>query len=215
MLEFLKTWVLTIISLVMFIVLIEMILPSGKIRKMINMVSGFMLIAAMINPVLNLFGKSVDFKGISFETAYFPDQQSIEKNSKIFSEKQNSQILYVYRQNITAKLREICEAQKEISFVNAEIQLTEDPSSKTFGEIRAIYLDIAEGKTGNNEIVPIKPVTQIKIDRSEATEKKSPVNSSLTEKVEELIGKAFELDSDKIIINISDSKQEIRQVPGQ
>lgn len=206
MLEFLKSWVMTIISLVMFIVLLEIVLPSGKTKKMVNMVSGFILIITMANPVLGLFGKTIDFKDINFETGDFLDRQTIETNSKILSEKQNMQILEVYRQNIIGRLRELCEGERDIVFVKAEVQLTEDAASKSFGDIRMVYMDIAEGKTRESDITPVNPVEKVKIGESAEVVKKPVVNNRLTGRMEDLVQNALGLSKDKVVINVVENK---------
>uniref|UniRef100_UPI002B8A507A stage III sporulation protein AF n=1 Tax=Acetivibrio sp. TaxID=1872092 RepID=UPI002B8A507A len=60
MIEFLRSWVLNIVTLVVFIMLIEMLIPSGKVRKIVNLVTGFILVIGLINPLLQLFGNGID-----------------------------------------------------------------------------------------------------------------------------------------------------------
>jgi stage III sporulation protein AF len=52
---FLKEWILNIVTLSIFIILIEILIPSGKIKKVVNLVTGFILVIALINPILSLF----------------------------------------------------------------------------------------------------------------------------------------------------------------
>ena len=47
--EFLKSWVLNIVMLAIFIALLEIIVPSGKIKKFVNLISGFILILSLIH----------------------------------------------------------------------------------------------------------------------------------------------------------------------
>ena len=44
MIEFIKNWVVNTVTIVMLIILIEMLIPSGKMKKIVNLVTGFILV---------------------------------------------------------------------------------------------------------------------------------------------------------------------------
>ena len=202
MIEFLRSWVMTIITIVMFIVLLEIVLPSGKTKKVVNMVSGFILVITMINPVVGLFGKSIEFKGFNVEDQNFLDRESIETHSTILNDKQTAQILEVYRRNITIRLKELCEKEKDIIFIRAEIQLAEDRLLQTFGEIKRVYLDIAPASNEQKEILPVKPIQEVRIGENAEKELNSVKGSRLVSRMEELVAGAFGIQKDKVVISV-------------
>lgn len=54
MLEFLRSWIINIVTISLILILFEIIVPSGKIKKIITLVSGFVLLIAVVNPFLQL-----------------------------------------------------------------------------------------------------------------------------------------------------------------
>jgi stage III sporulation protein AF len=53
MIEFLKSWVLNIATIAILLVLIEILIPSGKTKKLVNLISGFLLLITIIQPYIS------------------------------------------------------------------------------------------------------------------------------------------------------------------
>jgi len=75
MIDFLRNWVVNIVTLVVFVMLIEMMLPSGKVKKIVNLVTGFILVIGLINPVLELFEKEIDLKEFQLAGSNYIDRR--------------------------------------------------------------------------------------------------------------------------------------------
>jgi len=155
MIEFLKSWVLNIVTLVTFIVLLEILIPSGKLKKFVNLVSGFILVIAMVNPFLGFLRNGVDLRGFQIPSSNFLDKREIEENSRILNEKQMKQVVEIYREKVIGKLVDIAEEIKGIGEVTADVIINEDYNSDNFGEIKRVYISYKTvGNSGS-----IKPAT--------------------------------------------------------
>ena len=142
MLEFIKNWVINIVALVLFIVIIEMLLPNGKMKKYGGIVTGTILIIAITTPLIGLFGKEFDFAAAQTTASNVISRLQIEKDSKLLEEKQLGQIIQVYRSDMIEQLEHQAEEVEGVRKATADIIINEDSASERFGEIKRAYLEI-------------------------------------------------------------------------
>lgn len=212
MLEFLKSWVLNIVILAVLIVLLEILIPSGKIKKFVNLVTGFVLIIAIITPILNLFKSGVDLNEFQIANRNFINRKEIENNSKIMNERQMSQITETYRNKIINQLEEIAGGISEVSRVRADVIINEDYNSKTFGEIERAFLYV-ELKERDKQVKPAAKIEKIQINHNDITKEDGDGESGelsdaafneVKEKIEKKINKVLGVESDSIVISFND-----------
>lgn len=226
MIDFVKQWVINIVTLVLFIVMFEMLLPTGKMKKVVGLVTGTILIISIITPLVGLLDKNIDFTALQTSNGDALDKMQVEKDSKLLEEEQMEQIVEVYRQKIIEQLEQNAKEVEGVEQVRADIIFNEDYNSKTFGEIKRAYLQITtnDGDTkedgssvqvSNNgggdptgeEERTIKAETVTKIEHVKVGEVKKEqdydknVNPVLKRKLEERIGQVFGVKSENIIIS--------------
>lgn len=207
MIGFLKNWVFNIAALVVFIVLLEIMIPSGKIKKTINLVSGFILIIAMVNPFLNYFKKGMDLKEFQITDSNFLDRREIEADSKILKEKHMKQITEVYRRKIIRQLEENTGIISGVTGIKADVIINEDYNSDAFGEIKRVYLYITLDKK-QNRIKPVVKVEKVRINNDDGIQKENEdkndkIGNALEIQLEDRISKLFNLRKEDIVINVS------------
>ena len=221
MLAFLENWVFNIVILTILIILLEIILPSGKTRKFVKLISGFILIIALINPVLALFGKNFDFHGFEIAGSNYLDREEIVEKSRMLKESQMKEIAEVYRQKLIKQLEDRSEKLAGERRVTADVIINEDYTSESFGEIKRIYLYIGEAAK-KDRIEPVAKVEKIEISKGSATDLdgaedgKNAVNDEsssasgstgaevdqeLKKSLEEEISRVFHVDSENIVIS--------------
>ena len=142
MIEFLRGWAINIVTLVIFIVLLEILVPSGRMKKYINLISGFLIMITLITPILKFIEKESDLKGLElFETINI-NKMDIDKKSKVLSKSQSEQVIEVYRQKIISQLESYAAQNDEIESVKADVIVDEDLNSEKYGEIKRVYLSL-------------------------------------------------------------------------
>lgn len=205
MIEFFKSWTLNIVTLVLFIVLLEILVPSGKMKKLINMTSGFILIIAVINPFIGLFGKGIDLKDFRISASSYLDRRELEENSKVMKENQGKQIVEVYRNKLAREIEDAAGGIKEVTSVKADVIINEDFNSSGFGEIKRVYLYIKPGEKTSG-IKPVENVKKVEINRSESAVEnnaKSSKDKELESLLETKISKLLDISKDNIVVNFS------------
>jgi stage III sporulation protein AF len=202
MIDFLKSWVMNIVTIVILIVLLEMILPSGKTKKFINLFTGFILIIAILNPFLGLVKKGVDFKGFQIAESNFLDKKQIEQDSKLLNDHQMESVTETYRKKIISQLEEEAKGVKGINIVNADVIIDEDYRSDKFGRIKRVYLTLSANED-NSSIKPVAKVKKVKIGGNSDNSgviKESMANSKIAAQLREKISTAFEVGKENIVI---------------
>ena len=142
MLDFIRQWVINIVTLVLFIVIIEMLLPGGKMKKYVNLVTGTILIIAIISPLTGLAGKKFDFTASQTRSSNMLEKSQIQKDGKKLEQAQLNQIVEVYRKNIIDQLEQNAEEIEGVKSAKADVIINEDYQSAAFGEIKRAYISI-------------------------------------------------------------------------
>ncbi|HEY9061316.1 MAG TPA: stage III sporulation protein AF [Pseudobacteroides sp.] len=166
MIEFLRGWTINIVTLVIFIVLLEILVPSGKMKKYINLISGFLIMITLITPFLKFIQKEQDLKGLEFSETVNINKIDIDQKSKLLSKNQSKQIIEVYRQKIITQLESYIKQNEEIESVKADVTVDEDSSSEKYGEIKRVYMSLNLKKSreeSNTEIKMIPKVEKIQV----------------------------------------------------
>jgi stage III sporulation protein AF len=223
MLEFIKNWVINIVALVLFIVIIEMLLPNGKMKKYAGIVTGTILIIAIATPLIGLIGKKFDFTAAKTATSNVINRMQIERESKLLEEKQLEQIIQVYRSDLIEQLEDQAEEVEGVRKATADIIINEDLASEHFGEIKRIYLEITpEGDNdrgdvsleGDNDkgdsspkaelsgrISKVETVNIEKIANKRTKIENCPLeDQELRKRLEERVGGVFGIEKNNIII---------------
>lgn len=211
MLEFIRHWVINIVALVLFIVIIEMLLPSGKMKKYVGIVTGTVLIIAVITPVIELFGGDFDFAAVQTTTGNTISRMQIEKDSKLLEEQQLGQIIEVYCNDLIEQMERHAIEVEGVKDAKADIIINEDHTSENFGQIKRAYLEIILEKGDSSP----EGDSSLKIDKVEAvsiekiTNKRAEVENcppaencppDLRKKLENRIGEVFGIEIENIII---------------
>ncbi|NJD03557.1 MAG: stage III sporulation protein AF [Ruminiclostridium sp.] len=203
MLRFLNDWILNITALVLFLAVIEILMPSGRMKKYCGLVTGVILIIAIINPFLKLFSSDFNLEDIQVANSNTIDRLEIEKNSKLLKDDQMKLITEVYRKKIIGQLEESAKKSKGVAVVKGDVIINEDYNSESFGEVKRVYLEITTSEVDNN-IKPVVKVRQVKIGEDKLEETgSSDVDPKLKKQLEDRIISLFGLNRDIIVISKS------------
>ncbi len=151
MLEFLKAWAINIVTIVLFIAMIEILLPRGKMKKYVSLLTSTILMIVIINPIIGLFGQKFDFSLSQMSTARNLDKREIENSSKLLEEEQIKQTIELYRNRITEQISQSAREVEGVKNAQADIIINEDYESANFGEIKRVYIMAVVEGSSNNE----------------------------------------------------------------
>lgn len=149
--EEVKSWVLNIAAVAVLMIILELLMPEGRIRKFTQLLSGFVIMFVMINPITTLFGKGVDESWFGLRDEAFLWNSQIRNMSENLREDQSRQTLELYRKMILSDIKSRLLSFKQIKEAEVDMVLNENIESEKFGEIRKLYLNLTfEEKTGSD-----------------------------------------------------------------
>lgn len=220
MLAFLKEWIINIVTISIILILFEIIIPTGKIKKIINLVSGFILLIVIINPFIALKNQNYNLSKNVISDSFYIDKKEMENSSKLLNETQIKQISKVYKDKLTKKIESETENIDGAKASKINIEINEDYKSDKFGEINKVYIEMEKVKKESKEQqdqgdIDIKPVISIKAvdittQISDSDKKKTPTkqisqsSSKITETVKENINKTLEIPKDCIVVIVNE-----------
>ena len=212
MLEFLRSWIINIVTISIILILFEIIIPTGKIKKIINLVSGFILLIAVINPFLSLKNQGFDLSENTVTDSFYIDKKEVETSSKVLKDTQMKQISSVYKKKLITRIQEEMSKIEGVSDSKVDVIINEDYKSDRFGEINKIFVELKKGKK-TNESVKVKPVISVKKVDINAQVSKSknikslklidPEDKRLTELVKQSLKKTLEIQQDNIVVTVT------------
>jgi len=216
MLEFLRHWIINIVTISIILILFEIVVPSGKIKKIITLVSGFILLIAVVNPLIMLKDKSFDLNEAMLSDSYYIDRKEVETGSRLLEETQARQISTIYKRKLAARIEEETNRLEGVNGSRALVVINEDIDSEKFGEITKISVEIikAKSRAGASKIEPVAAVERIDIkaksgDKEEKGKEKEnlkfidPEDKRLTELVKQNLNKSLEISKDNIEVTIT------------
>ncbi|PYG86814.1 stage III sporulation protein AF [Ruminiclostridium sufflavum DSM 19573] len=216
MLEFMKSWIINIVTISIILILFEIIIPSGKIKKIINLISGFILLIVIINPFIALKNQDYDLSRIVVSDSLYIDKKEIEKGSRLLNETQMKQIASVYKNKLISEIKNKAAALEGIQVLKVDVEINEDNTGDSFGEIKSVYIELKKASEQDKEkkaedSIKISPVLSVrKVDITERAGKQKartsktsdPGSTGLAEKVKEDLNTAFEIPKDCIVVSI-------------
>jgi stage III sporulation protein AF len=200
--EFLKGWVLNIITLVMFIVLLEILLPSGKLKKIINLVSGFILIVAIVKPFGSFFNSKITLNEFQIINSNFIDKKELEYSSRIIEEKQKQQVTEIYRKKLINSIEERLKNVKKITDVEADIVIDENYMSENFGEIKKVFVKFKLVEEHSNNGSNFFEIKRIEVKSNDKKNKSENFDENMQDEVKLIISELLEIKGEDIIISI-------------
>ncbi|MDF2988170.1 MAG: hypothetical protein K0R50_3680 [Eubacterium sp.] len=232
MLEFLRSWIINIVTISIILILFEIIVPSGKIKKIITLVSGFVLLIAVVNPFLALKNKGFELSETAMSDSFYIDKKEIENSSKLLEDTQMKQISSVYKRKLTARIEEETGKIEGVTGAKAMVEINEDFTSDRFGEITKVTVELKKGKDdkGTARIEPVISVKKIDItapfinkegkskndnlkdnnskdnnsnDSKDKLKIADPEDKRLTELVKQSLNKSLEISRDSIEVTIT------------
>jgi len=202
MIDMIKSWVINITALVMLIVIVEMLVPSGKLKKMISLVTGFILIIAIITPMLGFLKKGGELKDLQVSQSAFLEQKDLEASAGKLSQKQSAIIVSTYRNKLKKDVEANLKAIDKLSDVKADVVVVENSKSEEFGSIKQITVNLKEKEKEQTGVKPVIAIKKVNIggnDQDESTEK-SVISDELKSEVKNRLSKLYSVKPEQIAV---------------
>jgi stage III sporulation protein AF len=162
MFSVLKSWITSIVVVVIFMALIDIILPSNSLKKYARLVFGLIVIVIIINPLFSLFSKNAD---IEASINQYMDKYNVGSSSKQNKNNYiNSDTILIFKENLKSKIEKSiydgCSKQYKVT----QLVLNEDQSKEDFLNIKFIELKL-EMNSAN-----VEAISKVVVSKQSTTE---------------------------------------------
>jgi stage III sporulation protein AF len=199
MIEAIKSWVSNLIAIILFISLIELLLPSSKSKKYIGIFTGMLIVITIITPVAKVLGKEVKFELPNIKE-YKMDQSEIQKQSNQISKMQSQQVLRVFQQKLEADMQEKLANLKYSACQKVSCQVSQDINN--FNQIEHVDIYVKE-KNEQEEIKGIKKIDiNINMEKPKNKNQDNKVPEEAKQEIIKILTTTYGIDSNKITINL-------------
>lgn len=131
----LREYVVKMIQAVVFVLMLDLLVPAKQYKKYFDMCAGFVVIMIMLKPVVGVVTGGVSLNMINYSDMNFLDRRDLIAGRDIL--KHSDTLIFVYRseleKEILAMLKEI-----DINVRDINIHINEDNKSDKFGEIKKL-----------------------------------------------------------------------------
>lgn len=159
MIEFFKQWLTTVVVTVMFIVLVDMILPENNLKKYTKLVTGLIVIVTILTPVFKLFDKNENIETYINQYAdKISSQEYVDVNGDA-QKKFENETVKVFKENLKKQIEQEIHSQTGKKYIVSKLEIDEEPNSMNFTDVKHIELKDESKST-------IKPVEKIVISNS-------------------------------------------------
>lgn len=171
--EFLKGWITNITVVMIFIMLLDMIMPNNNMKRFVKVIMGLLIILVIIKPFIMAKNLGAEFQQSMEQAEAFIEQSNDEDGNDVVLVFQNNAALNIYKQKLSEKVVEIVKANQETE--NSDIQVTvdieNDINKEDFGAIKGlqVYVDNSgDGAVQASGIQPVKINTKTVINKKQA-----------------------------------------------
>lgn len=105
MLESVKSWIVSILIAAFIVNIVNMVLPSSKIKSYINLVLNFIFIFIVITPIINFFSDGISLEDRILKTYTKYNQEYIDSMNKLSKDTGNENLKSGYEEGIKSILQ--------------------------------------------------------------------------------------------------------------
>lgn len=156
--DFLKSWIMNITVIIIFVMLLETVMPQSSMKRYINVVIGLLIIIAVTKPFVFIKDYAENFNKEVAAAASFIEGSGTEEKSREISRYQRAKALEIFESNIKDKVRTLVEDLEPESRgkVKVNLEIDSDFESENFGRVKTVKVSIMRDRTAAIEVDKIK-----------------------------------------------------------
>jgi len=163
MVNILRSWVLNIVTIIVFVTFLEILLPNSSIKKYIKMIVGLLIMLVILSPVLELVNGNIKIENEILKTSAQIEQKSLQANASQLESEQSKQMIAMYKKNIERDIRDRIEHENKLEVLNINLDIDENINSQTFGSIYMLHITLSMDMTLNNNKPKAQSIETVRI----------------------------------------------------
>ena len=178
MADFLRSWIMNITVIIIFVMFLDMIMPNNSMKRYINVVVGLLIIIVVIKPFVLVKDYAESFDNEFLEASSFVEQRVDQGKSAEISKFQQQKAVEIFENNMKGQIVKLVKnsTKSEYKDVSVDLELERNIESEDFGNIKSITVRLSDDR---NEVIQ---VDKIKIGVDEGiVENKNVINKDKAE----------------------------------
>ena len=141
MLDAISDLVRNVTIIVLIAGFLEMLLPSGEIKRFVKTVLGLFILVSMLNPLLGLFDKNVVSEVLAWQDPIKGAELStILGRGEELSEEMNEKAVDMYSNNLAKQIETVVKLVKGVAWVEADVQMLIDKTNPSLKAVDKVVL---------------------------------------------------------------------------
>ena len=194
--EFLRNWVVNIVITMIFVTIVEIMMPSGSTRKYISLVIGLMVMFVIINPVLTLMAGDFDFGSRVYETSRSIALGDVNYRMGKLENSSREGVIKLYKNSLEQQIAKDIE-NKGLGKVQAEVRIEERHDAQDFVCITVIWVLIIDTSYMDGA-APIQKVDRIKVKVGDGTGQPGIHDGSMQQEIAKYLAGTYQLPEERI-----------------
>jgi stage III sporulation protein AF len=146
-LAFIREWVITIISVIIFVTFLEILIPNSNYKRYINVITGLLLIVVILTPLTKFINRQIDFEEEVLRIFNQLELSTAQNRINNIQYSNDEAVIELYKNKISQQVKSYIENNTE--YIASEVFVeAEDKNSPQFGKITSLDITLRE-KTGN------------------------------------------------------------------
>ena len=163
--EFFRNWIINIVVTMIFVTFVEILMPSGSMRKYVKFVVGLLVMMVILSPLINIATGNFDMAGKILEVSEAINLKGLQLQIDSIKKGQREGIVELYKSKLENQIERQVLDMYHAKKVKAEVRINENYGTEEFGKVLGIRLEVI----GDNrkETEGVIPKVEIKVNTQE------------------------------------------------
>lgn len=189
MIEAVKDWIIGIAATIIFMSIVDLVLPDSSFKKYAKLATGLIVIITIVSPLFKLFkgGTGIERYVEDYAEAFSLDK---ETDTSQVDAMVNKETIRLFKENLKEKIEGDISSYLDKTCQVTALEVDEDTSGESFGKI--LYIEI---KPYSSNVEKIKPVDRIIVggDQPASTEE-----AEVDKEILQLLSDRYEVESSAV-----------------
>lgn len=163
MIEFVRSWVIEIVGVIIFTTLFQIIIPSSSMKKYINMIIGLLIILVIMNPFIKILNDNIDIEKTMFANITEKNYKIKNTTNEDLVKLQQEQTINLYKEKIITEIKNLIETNTDYIVCDIDLEIEDDVNNKDFGKLKFIQIDINEAYKDDENSIKVEKINSIHI----------------------------------------------------
>lgn len=205
---FIKEWVITIVSVIIFLTFVEILMPNSSYKRYINVVIGFLLIIVILTPLTRFISGQINLEEEIIRTFNDLEISTFQNRANRVEYSNKEAIIKLYKAEIKGQIKNHIEASTDYIVNQVGTEIEENIDSEEFGLIKELNISIKDGNRNlaqeKNIIRPVDINIGLNKKNTTTREANSIIINTDSDLIKTSISSLYGLPKDKINIVYTD-----------